>query len=123
MMQMIERAMDHDGFSVVEVLSECVEFFPGAFDAGNPRKGGAFSLIDERKWDNSPEDEARHDVTDEIAAYRLASLPFPGVFGVFFEIDRPTKNALESTWISEAQARFSAVSDQAILQQTFDRMK
>src|SRR3546814_4998463 len=24
-------------------------FFPGAFDAGNPRKGGAFSLIDERR--------------------------------------------------------------------------
>ena len=49
MMQMIERAMDHDGFSVVEVLSECVEFFPGAFDAGNPRKGGTFTVIDGKK--------------------------------------------------------------------------
>jgi 2-oxoglutarate ferredoxin oxidoreductase subunit beta len=32
MIQMIERAMDHQGFSVIECLSECVEFFPGAFD-------------------------------------------------------------------------------------------
>ena len=97
--------------------------FPGAFDAGNPRKGGAFGIIDERKWDNSPEDEARHDVTDEIAAFRLANLPFPGVFGVFYEIDRPTKNSLETKWIAEARAKSNALSDQAILQQTFDRMK
>ena len=31
---------------------------------------------------NTPEDELRHDVTDELAAYKLAQLPFPGVFGV-----------------------------------------
>ena len=37
---MIERAMDHEGFAVVEVLSECVEFFYGAFDNSVPRKGG-----------------------------------------------------------------------------------
>ena len=48
MIEMMERAMDHDGFSVIECLSECVEFFPGAFDAANPRKGGAFR-IDRRK--------------------------------------------------------------------------
>ena len=83
MIQMIERAMDHDGFSVIECLSECIEFFPGAFDAGNPRKGGEFKVIDEKKWDDTPEDEPRHDVTDEIAAYRLADLAFPGLFGVF----------------------------------------
>jgi pyruvate/2-oxoacid:ferredoxin oxidoreductase beta subunit len=28
MIQMIERAMDHEGFSVIECLSECVEFYP-----------------------------------------------------------------------------------------------
>src|SRR6187549_3398004 len=44
--QMIERAMDHQGFRVIEGLSERVEFYPGAFDAGNPRKGGAFSLVE-----------------------------------------------------------------------------
>jgi 2-oxoglutarate/2-oxoacid ferredoxin oxidoreductase subunit beta len=60
MIQMIERAMDHQGFSVIECLSECVEFFPGAFDPANPRKGGAFEVIQEKKWDNTPDDELRH---------------------------------------------------------------
>lgn len=123
MIAMMERAMEHDGFSVVEVLSECVEFYPGAFDSGNPRKGGEFKTIDERKWDNTPEDEARHDVTDEVAAYRLANLPFPGVFGVFLEVDRPTKNSLEKKWIDSARAKTGAASDLEILQKTFDRMK
>jgi 2-oxoglutarate/2-oxoacid ferredoxin oxidoreductase subunit beta len=123
MIQMIERAMDHDGFSVIECLSECVEFFPGAFDAGNPRKGGEFKTIDEKKWDDTPEDEERHDVTDEIAAYKLANIPFPGVFGVFYEIDRPTKNALERKWIESSRAKLNGASDLQILQTTFDRMK
>ena len=56
-MQMMETAMDHDGFSFVECLSECVEFYEGAFDASNPRKGGVFNLV--------PTD---HDVTNEMAA-------------------------------------------------------
>jgi 2-oxoglutarate/2-oxoacid ferredoxin oxidoreductase subunit beta len=123
MIQMIERAMDHDGFSVIECLSECIEFFPGAFDAGNPRKGGEFKVIEEKKWDDTPEDEARHDVTDEIAAYRLANVPFPGLFGVFYEIDRPTKNALEQKWVQSARAKLNHASDLEILQKTFDRMK
>jgi 2-oxoglutarate/2-oxoacid ferredoxin oxidoreductase subunit beta len=123
MIQMIERAMDHDGFSVIECLSECVEFYPGAFDAGNPRKGGVFNLIDEKKWDDSPEDEDRHDVTDELAAYKLADLPFPGVFGVFYEVDRPTKNALEQKWIENVRAKHGQATDLELLQRTFDRMK
>ena len=123
MIQMIERAMDHDGFSVIECLSECIEFFPGAFDAGNPRKGGEFKVIEEKKWDDSPEDEVRHDVTDEIAAYRLADVAFPGLFGVFYEIDRPTKNALEQKWVESSRAKLNHASDLEILQKTFDRMK
>jgi 2-oxoglutarate/2-oxoacid ferredoxin oxidoreductase subunit beta len=123
MIQMIERAMDHDGFSVIECLSECIEFFPGAFDAGNPRKGGEFKVIEEKKWDDTPEDEARHDVTDEIAAYRLANVPFPGLFGVFYEIDRPTKNALEQKWVESARAKLNHASDLEVLQKTLDRMK
>lgn len=123
MIAMMERALDHPGFSVVEILSECVEFFPGAFDAGNPRKGGAFQLIDERKWDGTPEDEQRHDTTDEMAAYKLASLPFPGAFGVFYESDRPTKNALEAKWVETVQAKVGKHSALDLLQQTFDRMK
>jgi 2-oxoglutarate/2-oxoacid ferredoxin oxidoreductase subunit beta len=123
MIQLIERAMDHDGFSVIECLSECVEFFPGAFDPANPRKGGEFKLIEEKKWDGTPEDETRHDVTDEIAAYRLADVPFPGLFGVFFENDRPTKNAFERKWIETTRAKLGSPTDLELLQKTFDRMK
>ena len=123
MIAMMERAMDHPGFSVVEILSECVEFFPGAFDAGNPRKGGAFSLIDEKKWDGTPEDDLRHDTTDELAAYKLAGLPFPGCFGVFYESDRPTKNALEAQWVATVRGKLGETTSLEILQKTFDRMK
>jgi 2-oxoglutarate ferredoxin oxidoreductase subunit beta len=123
MIQLMERAMTHEGFSVIECLSECVEFFPGAFDAGNPRKGGEFKTIDEKKWDGTPEDEQRHDVTDELAAYKLASVPFPGLFGVFYESDRPTKNALEKKWSESTRAKLGQPTDLDLLQNTFDRMK
>jgi 2-oxoglutarate/2-oxoacid ferredoxin oxidoreductase subunit beta len=123
MIQIMERAMDHNGFSVVECLSECIEFYPGAFDAGNPRKGGECKGIEEKKWDGTPEDEARHDVTNEIAAYQLADLPFPGLFGVFYETDRPTKNALEKKWVEATRSKLGEPSDLELLQRTFDRMK
>ncbi|MDC0065679.1 thiamine pyrophosphate-dependent enzyme, partial [Verrucomicrobia bacterium] len=61
LLEMMDAAMDHDGFSFIECLSECTEFFAGAFDNSNPRKGGEFKLM--------PED---HDPTDEAAAYALA---------------------------------------------------
>src|SRR4051812_7320495 len=123
MISMFERAMDHEGFSVVHVLSECVEFFPGAFDAGNPRKGGAFTLIEEKKNDGTPEDAARHDVTDELAAYSLAGIPFPGAFGVFYQIQRPTKNAMEQRWIDSSREKTGHADDITLLRKTFDRMK
>ncbi|MEX2382776.1 MAG: thiamine pyrophosphate-dependent enzyme [Opitutales bacterium] len=123
MLSMMERAMDHDGFSVIECLSECVEFFPGAFDAALPRKGGAFTLIEEKTGDGSPEDEDRHDVKDEMAAYKLADLPFPGLFGVFYDVNLPTKNALESKWIASAREKAGHKSDLELLQSTMDRMK
>ena len=65
---MMEAAMDHDGFSVIECLSECVEFYEGAFDASNPRKGGVFNQV-----------PADHDVTDEMAVHKLADAAFPGI--------------------------------------------
>src|SRR6476619_5915147 len=123
MIQMIERALDHQGFSVIECLSECVEFFPGAFDSSVPRKGGKFEVIEEKKWDNTPEDELCHDVTDELAAYKLAQLPFPGVFGFFFDAAAPTENALEKKWIDQTREKLGHPSDLQLLQKTFDRMK
>ena len=82
---MMEAAMDHDGFSFIECLSECVEFYEGAFDAANPRKGGVFNPV-----------PADHDVTNEVAAYKLADEPFPGYFGIFYKATKPTKNAKEA---------------------------
>ena len=123
MIAMMERAMDHQGFSVVEILSECVEFFPGAFDGANPRKGGAYQLIDEKKGDGTPEDALRHDTSDEVAAYELANLPPPGLFGVFYESNRPTKNALEQKWVKATRAKLGEASAMDVLQKTFDRMK
>ncbi|MGA2748353.1 MAG: thiamine pyrophosphate-dependent enzyme [Verrucomicrobiota bacterium] len=112
LLQMMEAAMDHDGFSVIECLSECVEFFEGAFDASNPRKGGKFELV-----------PATHDPTDEVAAYKLADAPFPGYFGIFYKSGRPTKNQLEAKINAQARQKVNGKQDWEILQATFNRLK
>jgi len=111
-LQMMEAAMDHDGFSFIECLSECVEFYEGSFDASNPRKGGKFDLV-----------PADHDVTNEMAAYKLADEDFPGKFGIFYQVKRPTKNAMEAKVIGDTQTKVSGLKDWQILQKSFDRMK
>ena len=123
MIDMMERAARHDGFSVVEILSECVEFFPGSFDAANPRKGGAFTQIELKKNDGTPEDEARHDPTDELAAAKLALEPWPGKFGIFLETNRPTKNALEADLIKRTREKTKGASDLELLQKSFARLR
>lgn len=124
MIETMTRAAKHDGFSVVEINSECVEFFPGAFDAANPRKGGTWTVIEEKKNDGTPDDAKRHDVTDEVAAYRLALEPWPGVYGVFYEsTKRPTKNAVESDLIAKAKERSKNASDLQLLQATFAKLR
>ncbi|MCB1096727.1 MAG: pyruvate ferredoxin oxidoreductase [Verrucomicrobiae bacterium] len=123
MMEMFERAIKHQGFSVVEVLSECVIFYPGAFDSGNPRKGGEFEIIQERSWDETAEDEARHDVTDFSAAMKLTEESYPGKFGTYYEVDRPSKNVLEQKWIDDSRAKVGSASDKDILQARFNQMK
>jgi 2-oxoglutarate ferredoxin oxidoreductase subunit beta len=89
-----------------------VEFYEGAFDSANPRKGGTFTLV--------PND---HDVTDEIAAYKLSDAPFPGYFGIFYNVKRPTKNAREAEISRNAKEKFKGLKDWQILQKSFDRMK
>ncbi len=112
LLQMMEAAMDHDGFSFIQCLSECVEFYPSAFDSSNPRKGGEFRQVPEG-----------HDVTDDSAAYKLAGEPFPGYFGVFYRANRPTKNALEANISTGMRSKLGGLKDWQILQKTFDRMK
>jgi 2-oxoglutarate ferredoxin oxidoreductase subunit beta len=123
MIAMMDRAFEHDGFSVVHVLSECVEFFPGAFDSAVAKKGGTWTLIDEKKHDGTPEDEQRHDTSDEVAAYKLADMPFPGAFGVFYESKRPTKNELELNWIGKVREKTGNANDVDLLKRTFERMR
>lgn len=123
LLQIMERAMDHRGFSVIECLSECVEFHPGAFDAANSRKGGQFTIIEEKKNDGTPEDEKRHDPSDGAAAYKLATLPFPGVFGVFYDVKQPAKNDREQQLIDTARAATGGAAPLACLQKTFARLK
>jgi len=123
MMQVFERAILHPGFSVVEVLSECVVFYPGIFDDGNPRKGGEFEIIEEKVGDGSSEDDARHDVTDGNAAYELASLQYPGKFGVFYQDRRPTKNELEQNWIDSSQEKVGDASIADLISARFASMK
>jgi 2-oxoglutarate ferredoxin oxidoreductase subunit beta len=112
LLQMMEAAMDHDGFSVIECLSECVEFYEGAFDASNPRKGGVFNTI-----------PAGHDVTNEEEAYKLAAEPFPGYFGIFYKASRPTKNANEEKINQGAKAKVKDLAPWQILQQNFAKLK
>ena len=124
MMEVFERAILHQGFSVVETLSECVVFNPGSFDDGNPRKGGVFEVVDEKKWDSTEEDEARHDVTDETSAYAIADLQYPGKFGVFYEKDDvPTKNHLEHKWIEESRKKVKNADTATQLKKRFSLMR
>jgi 2-oxoglutarate ferredoxin oxidoreductase subunit beta len=113
MTDMIERAMRHDGFSVVEVMTHCAEFFDDAYDNMNTRKGGKFEVIDEKT----------HDVTDLNAAFKLASIPSPGVFGVYFEVKEPTKNAREASLMERAQVQSKGADGLTLLQAAFNRMK
>jgi 2-oxoglutarate ferredoxin oxidoreductase subunit beta len=109
---MMEAAMDHDGFGFVECLSECVEFYEGAFDAANPRKGGAFIEVPKN-----------HDVSDELEAYKLAGADFPGYFGIFYKNNKPTKNAKEAEINKTMMEKVKGLKDWQILQKNFDRMK
>jgi len=111
LMQMMEAAMQHDGFSIIQCLSECVEFYPAAFDAANPRKGGLFQEV-----------PSTHDVSNEAAAYQLADQRFPGYFGVFYKANRPTKNSQEARLNKAAMEKFPGLKDWQILQKSLDRM-
>ncbi len=108
---MLEKAVDHEGFSVVECLSECVQFNRGAYDAANPRKGGDFPLI--------PDD---HDLTDEEAAYSLTKKTFPGYFGVYYQSRRPTLNENESEIARQLEPRPKGLLASEILRASLERL-
>jgi len=115
-MEMLERAYAHKGFAVIECLSECTQFNRGSFEGLNPRKGGAFPIIEEKKHDGTPEDEKRHDTTDEVAAYKLAEADYPGWFGVFIEKNLPTKHEMENKLIQHVRTDREDWTDKQFLQ-------
>lgn len=116
MNEMFERAILHPGFAVVETLSECSMFYPGAFDAGNPRKGGRFDLVDE-------EFRNMESTAEAMALAEETETDFPGKFGVYYETRVPTKNDLEREWIEEAQAKVEGVSGRDLLRRHFDKLR
>jgi len=109
---MMEAAMDHDGFSFIECLSECVEFYEGAFDAANPRKGGMFMEIPKN-----------HDATDEVSAYQLAGADFPGYFGIFLQHQQAHQEREGSRHQQAAMEKVKGLKDWQILQKNFDRLR
>ena len=95
-----------------------------AFDSSVPRKGGTWTLIDEKKNDGTPEDANRHDTSSEVAAFELSMKAWPGAFGVFYENKtRKTKNALEKELVVKAKERTKNAADLALLQATFAKLR
>ena len=45
------------------------------------------------------------------------------MFGTFYKVNRPTKNANEAKLITDSRAKLADVPDWQILQRNFDRMK
>ena len=62
-------------------------------------------------------------IADELAAYKLAGEPFPGNFGIFYKVSKPTKNAKEAEIVKSFQSKVTGQKDWQILQKNFDRMK
>jgi 2-oxoglutarate ferredoxin oxidoreductase subunit beta len=100
-MEMLERAHAHPGFAVIECLSECTQFNRGSFEGLNPRRGGEFKIIEEKKFDGTPEDEKRHDPTDEVNAYRLSEEVFPdGLVSLSRKSYRPNMRSSKTSLIT-----------------------
>ena len=62
-------------------------------------------------------------MTDELAAYKIAGEAFPGSFGIFYKVNKPTKNAKEAEINRGMMEKVKGLKDWQILQKTFDRMK
>jgi 2-oxoglutarate ferredoxin oxidoreductase subunit beta len=110
---MMEAAMDHDGFSFVECLSECVEFYEGAFDCVATRAKAAYSTpcppitMSLTKW----------------PPYNWRASRSPVSFGIFYKATKATKNAKEAEINKAAMEKTKGLKDWQILQKSFDRMK
>ena len=62
-------------------------------------------------------------VTTNKFAYQLAGTDFPGYFGIFYQADKPTKNAKEADINRAAMEKVKGLKPWEILQKSFDRLK
>ena len=60
---------------------------------------------------------------DDVAAFKLADAPAPGKFGVFYQVNRPTKNEKELNFIAETQAKLGGASQKDLLRKRFEVMR
>jgi len=109
--RMLERMAAHEGFSVLEVLSECIQFYKGAFNGASDSKGGEFVEVGDG-----------HNVESESEAFVLAERPFPGVFGVFYDVRRDTLNEMEEANTREVPAPDKALTTVEKLRESFNRL-
>jgi 2-oxoglutarate ferredoxin oxidoreductase subunit beta len=122
MIAMIERAMDHDGFSVIECLSECVEFYPASSTRATRAKA-ASSRSSTRRNGITPRGRTAPRHHRRNRRLQTGEPAVPGLFGVFFESDRPTKNVLEQKWIDTSRAKVGTRATSNFCRRRFDRMK
>ena len=54
---------------------------------------------------------------------KLADTAWPGLFGVYYKTQRPTKNANEQSIITDLQGKSAGLEPWQILKKNFDRMK
>ena len=107
----MERELDPDP-TLPLLLAEVADCRSEANLGPVKRKGGVFNPV-----------PADHDVTNEVAAYKLADDSFPGYFGIFYKVSKPTKNAKEAGINANAQAKVKGLKDWQILQKSFERMR
>jgi 2-oxoglutarate ferredoxin oxidoreductase subunit beta len=53
----------------------------------------------------------------------MSGEPFPGKFGIFYNVKRPTKNENEKKIIDSAREKVKDLKDWQILQKNFDKLK
>jgi len=120
MIQLIERAFDHQGLQLSSNgLSRIVEFFRTS-STGQSKEGRQFRSHPGKEMGQHTRGRTppRRSPDELVRITRIA--PVPGVFGVFYETDRPTKKRLEKKWL-RTRAKGMATPANRRLQKTFDK--
>ena len=85
-----------------------------------------FAAIDAPRADVSAMDGYAvrdEDLNHYPVSLRVAGESFPGRFGIFYKVNKPTKNAKEAEINKSLQSKVAGLKDWQILQKNFERMK